>query len=287
MYAQEIGSESENLTRETSHLTECRTKVWNVYVTDDVTARELPVRDAVREQMLAWSNSSRCMETTDITVNGVEAIDEVFDGQGTACGSWNYYEAGAIAAFPESNVRSGYASCGYQFLLAGSPKYYSQYNECQYVVRFYGHYSPKVTVSEDDLNEDDSVQILTVSDEDRREAERLREEAEKKQREEEAMAVQKAAEKLNSDFVADITKAVQGADGNTAVIRTNYFTCFTQEMMETIMAHPEVGYEIHYCYQGKRYVLTIPVGADFSSLESSNGYYGFRYLDSIFGGYEE
>lgn len=42
--------------------------------------------------------------------------------------------------------------------------------------------------------------------------------------------------------------------------------------MQVIAAHPEVSYEIHYRYQGKNYVLTIPAGADLNNIESiSNG----------------
>lgn len=129
------------------------------------------------------------------------------------------------------------------------------------------------------------------------EAERRQREAEQ-QRQEAAVAMQKAAEQKTVDFINEIKKQVQEIkDGLTAVstangssvavITTDYFTCFTKEMMELLAANPDVSYEIHYRYQGKRYVLVIPAGADLGSLQDSNGYYGFRYLDSIFGGYEE
>lgn len=58
-------------------------------------------------------------------------------------------------------------------------------------------------------------------------------------------------------------------------------------MLKQLAANSNVNYEIHYRYQGKRYVVVIPAGTDYSQLKDSNGYYGFRYLDSIFGGYEE
>lgn len=85
------------------------------------------------------------------------------------------------------------------------------------------------------------------------------------------------------------TDEVNGEAAGTpiAVIKTDYFTCFTQEMLKQLVANPNVNYEIHYRYQGKRYVVVIPAGTDYSQLKDSNGYYGFRYLDSIFGGYEE
>lgn len=123
-----------------------------------------------------------------------------------------------------------------------------------------------------------------------------------KRRQEAAVKVQKEAEQKTEDFAKEIAKmteqAIQAsakageANGEvagtpTAVIKTDYFTCFTQEMLKQLAANPNVNYEIHYRYQGKRYVVVIPAGTDYSQLKDSNGYYGFRYLDSIFGGYEE
>ena len=132
--------------------------------------------------------------------------------------------------------------------------------------------------------------------------ERARQEAIEKAREEAAVKVQKEAEQKTEDFAKEIAKmteqAIQAsaktdevngeaAGTPTAVIKTDYFTCFTQGMLKQLAANPNVNYEIHYRYQGKRYVVVIPAGTDYSQLKDSNGYYGFRYLDSIFGGYEE
>lgn len=122
-----------------------------------------------------------------------------------------------------------------------------------------------------------------------------------KRREEAAVEVQKAAEKRTEDFTKEITKSIeqvvksatlQSSQNNSdqtgaVVIKTDYFTCFTQDMLDLLAANPDLNYEIHYRYKGKRYVVVIPAGTDYSKLEASNGYYGFRYLDSIFGGYEE
>ena len=132
--------------------------------------------------------------------------------------------------------------------------------------------------------------------------ERARQEAIEKAREEAAVKVQKEAEQKTEDFAKEIAKmteqAIQAsaktdeingeaAGTPTAVIKTDYFTCFTQGMLKQLAANPNVNYQIHYRYQGKRYVVVIPAGTDYSQLKDSNGYYGFRYLDSIFGGYEE
>lgn len=158
-------------------------------------------------------------------------------------------------------------------------------------------------VPDDPRSSDVSVKVVpTVDPEAEAAQERARQEAIEKAREEAAVKVQKEAEQKTEDFVKEIAKiteqAIQAsakageANGEaagtpTAVIKTDYFTCFTQEMLKQLAANPNVNYEIHYRYQGKRYVVVIPAGTDYSQLKDSNGYYGFRYLDSIFGGYEE
>ena len=158
-------------------------------------------------------------------------------------------------------------------------------------------------VPDDPRSSDVSVKVVpTVDPEAEAAQERARQEAIEKAREEAAVKVQKEAEQKTEDFVKEIAKMTEQAiqtsakadEANgeeagtpTAVIKTDYFTCFTQEMLKQLAANPNVNYEIHYRYQGKRYVVVIPAGTDYSQLKDSNGYYGFRYLDSIFGGYEE
>ena len=158
-------------------------------------------------------------------------------------------------------------------------------------------------VPDDPQSSDVSVKVVpTVDPEAEAARERARQEAIEKAREEAAVKVQKEAEQKTEDFAKEIAKmteqAIQAsaktdevngeaAGTPTAVIKTDYFTCFTQEMLKQLAANPNVNYEIHYRYQGKRYVVVIPAGTDYSQLKDSNGYYGFRYLDSIFGGYEE
>lgn len=158
-------------------------------------------------------------------------------------------------------------------------------------------------VPDDPRSSDVSVKVVpTVDPEAEAAQERARQEAIEKVREEAAVKVQKEAEQKTEDFAKEIAKmteqAIQAstktdevngevAGTPTAVIKTDYFTCFTQEMLKQLAANPNVNYEIHYRYQGKRYVVVIPAGTDYSQLKDSNGYYGFRYLDSIFDGYEE
>lgn len=158
-------------------------------------------------------------------------------------------------------------------------------------------------VTEMEVPEDVNVKVVpTVDPEAEAAQERARQEAIEKAREETAVKVQKEAEQKTEDFVKEIAKMTEQAiqtsakedEANgeeagtpTAVIKTDYFTCFTQDMLKQLAANSNVNYEIHYRYQGKRYVVVIPAGTDYSQLKDSNGYYGFRYLDSIFGGYEE
>lgn len=158
-------------------------------------------------------------------------------------------------------------------------------------------------VPDDPRSSDVSVKVVpTVDPEAEAARERARQESIEKAREEAAVKVQKEAEQKTEDFAKEIAKMTEqviqasaktdevngeAAGTPTAVIKTDYFTCFTQEMLKQLAANPNVNYEIHYRYQGKRYVVVIPAGTDYSQLKDSNGYYGFRYLDSIFGGYEE
>ena len=158
-------------------------------------------------------------------------------------------------------------------------------------------------VTEMEVPEDVNVKVVpTVDPEAEAAYQRELQEAIEKAREEAEVKVQKEAEQKTEDFAKEIAKmteqAIQAsaktdevkgeaAGTPTAVIKTDYFTCFTQGMLKQLAANPNVNYEIHYRYQGKRYVVVIPAGTDYSQLKDSNGYYGFRYLDSIFGGYEE
>lgn len=158
-------------------------------------------------------------------------------------------------------------------------------------------------VTEMEVPEDVNVKVVpTVDPEAEAAYQRELQEAIEKAREEAEVKVQKEAEQKTEDFVKEIAKMTEQAiqtsakedEANgeeagtpTAVIKTDYFTCFTQGMLKQLAANSNVNYEIHYRYQGKRYVVVIPAGTDYSQLKDSNGYYGFRYLDSIFGGYEE
>ena len=173
----------------------------------------------------------------------------------------------------------------------GDKRYY--YIKCNVIVT---GYETEVEVPDDPSDSGAGSKVVPTVDPEAEKAEA------EKRRQEAAVKVQKEAEQKTEDFAKEIAKmteqAIQAsaktdevngeaAGTPTAVIKTDYFTCFTQEMLKQLAANPNVNYEIHYRYQGKRYVVVIPAGTDYSQLKDSNGYYGFRYLDSIFGGYEE
>ena len=98
---------------------------------------------------------------------------------------------------------------------------------------------------------------------------------------------QEIQEKISS-AVSAIEAGDNGSTGTkTVVIDTGIWTCFNQKVLDELAKHPNVSLEIHYSYKNVRYVLVIPAGADLEAIRREDGFYGFRYLDSIFGGYEE
>lgn len=88
---------------------------------------------------------------------------------------------------------------------------------------------------------------------------------------------------FNKDAVAAITKADPNA---TVTINTKTWESFHKSVLEKLAARPDVTVVINYKYQHKDYTVTIPANADLSKIADSNGFYGFRYLDSMFGGSE-
>lgn len=151
-----------------------------------------------------------------------------------------------------------------------------------------------IEVPDDPSSESPKV-VPTVDPEAAEAARREQERQQEKQREEAAAKAQKEAEQQVEDFYKTIQKAINkarsedsAASGSigTAMIKTTYFTCFTQRMMDLLVQNSDLSYEIYYRYKGRNYVLMIPAGADYSKLQASNGYYGFRYLTGMFSGNE-
>lgn len=89
--------------------------------------------------------------------------------------------------------------------------------------------------------------------------------------------------KFNKDAISAIDKAqVNG----TVTLKTDMWVSFYASVIDTLKARPDVTLVVNYFYQGVRYTMTIPAGADLSALVDSEGYYGFRYLDLFFPGQE-
>lgn len=89
-------------------------------------------------------------------------------------------------------------------------------------------------------------------------------------------------------FLDSVTDKIEKAKNDeTVVVNTHIWTCFNQKVLDTLAERPDVNLEVHYCYQGVKYVLTIPAGADLEAIKREDGFYGFRYLDKVFGGQEE
>lgn len=80
---------------------------------------------------------------------------------------------------------------------------------------------------------------------------------------------------------------IKRADENGVVIITTLnWMSFHKSVLKAIESRPDVSVTINYKYLGKYYTVTIPAGADASSLANEEGFCGFRYLDEVFGGKE-
>lgn len=86
---------------------------------------------------------------------------------------------------------------------------------------------------------------------------------------------------FNQNAITTIDRAASGA---AVKFKTNLWVSFPKEVLEALKERPDVSVTIDYLYHGVWYTVTIPAGADLDALEDSEGYYGFRYLDQVFGG---
>ncbi len=86
---------------------------------------------------------------------------------------------------------------------------------------------------------------------------------------------------FNKNAIASIDRAPLNG---TVTLRTNKWVSFYDDVIETLKGRPDVTVVVKYFYEGTHYAMTIPAGADLSALAESEGYYGFRYLDTFFPG---
>lgn len=88
-------------------------------------------------------------------------------------------------------------------------------------------------------------------------------------------------------YVKDVLSQLETVvEDGTVIINTKDWCCFNRTLAEKIANKKDVAVTIQYLYQGKKYEVTIPAGTDIISLLDENGFVGFRYLDSVFGGRE-
>lgn len=85
-------------------------------------------------------------------------------------------------------------------------------------------------------------------------------------------------------FLEDAVHTIQNTQTDEAVIETERWVSFDRSVFEAVVMQPEVAVRIRYRYDGRRYEVTIPAGAEVNGLLDENGFCGFRYLDQVFGG---
>lgn len=93
----------------------------------------------------------------------------------------------------------------------------------------------------------------------------------------------------NSAYAAFLESAafiIRNAQEDEALIETERWLSFNRTVFDAIAERPEVTVKIRYRYEGKRYEVTVPAGAEVSGLIDENGFCGFRYLDQVFAGRE-
>ena len=87
-------------------------------------------------------------------------------------------------------------------------------------------------------------------------------------------------------FLEAVIQTSQDTQSGGAVIETERWISFNRTVLEEIAGKPQTALTIRYRYDGKRYEVTIPPGAEVNELADENGFCGFRYLDQVFGGKE-
>lgn len=86
------------------------------------------------------------------------------------------------------------------------------------------------------------------------------------------------------DIIGKIEKAPAGG---TVTADTETLTCFNRAVIEALKARQDVTVTVNFKYQGAYYTFTVPAGYGADQLEAlpdENGYCGFMYLLTVFGG---
>ena len=83
-------------------------------------------------------------------------------------------------------------------------------------------------------------------------------------------------------FQQEAIAAIQNARTNEVIISSRRWISFHQSVLEAISQRPDVTIILRYRYQGEMCEVTIPAGAEVSTLADEGGFCGFRYLNQIF-----
>ena len=84
-----------------------------------------------------------------------------------------------------------------------------------------------------------------------------------------------------NNIVDHVIKATKNAPENgTITIEDEFLRCFSDEMVEALLARPDVTVDINFIDKGVSYSLTIPAG---KAPTDGQEWYGYYYLGSIYG----
>ncbi len=87
-----------------------------------------------------------------------------------------------------------------------------------------------------------------------------------------------------STFLKETAEKIEKAGSNeTVVVETERWMSFDKKVLNALTNRRDVTVKLYYRYQGKRFGIEIPAGADVSGLVDENGYCGFLYMAYIFG----
>ena len=78
-------------------------------------------------------------------------------------------------------------------------------------------------------------------------------------------------------------------ENESITIDTEIWTCFNKSVIEALKNRQDVTTTVNFKYKGTAYTFTIPAGygsEQVDGLLDENGYCGFMYLVSVFGGQE-
>lgn len=93
-----------------------------------------------------------------------------------------------------------------------------------------------------------------------------------------------------NQFIKDTIAKVEKASENESItIDTEIWTCFNKPVIEALKNRQDVTTTVNFKYKGTAYTFTIPAGYGSEQLDGlldENGYCGFMYLVSVFGGQE-